>query len=71
MHPETKYQRNLIDFAKEEFLKRCEIDPNTDLEKSAEIFGFKLKTLFANIPFPEIYQTTVEEYEQKIVSKEI
>jgi hypothetical protein len=71
MHPSIEAKRNLLDLAKEEFLKRCELDPNVDLEKSLELSGFKLKTLFANVPFPDRYESLVEEYEQRIENKEI
>ena len=71
MHPDIRANRNLLDFAKEEFLKRCERDPNENLERALELSGFKLGTIFANVPFPDKYNLLVDEYEQKIADKKI
>ncbi|MBC8435292.1 hypothetical protein H8D91_02205 [archaeon] len=70
MDPEIRAKRNLLDLAKEEFLKRCEMAPDVDLEKSLKLSGFKLNKVFANVPFPERYEMLVEEYEQQINKNE-
>ena len=71
LHPQIKEKRDLLDFAKEEFLRQCGMNSKDDLEQSLNSTGFKLKTLFAHVPFPEIYEIMVEGYEKKIENKEI